>query len=215
MTWPTPPRRATALVALVTAALLSSAYAIGRSLAVDPSRQHATGVAGDLSGPRYTHQPGSPGTARGDRSADSPEAGPDATATAGGGVSGAQAVTGTRQVALTFDDGPDPRYTPQVLAVLRQFRVHATFCVVGENAQRYPELVQAIVADGHTLCNHSWNHNLSLSRRSPGEIRADLLRANAAIRAAVPDAPICWYRQPGGMWSYPVVSAAHELGMTS
>ena len=115
---------------------------------------------------------------------------------------------------MTFDDGPDPRYTPQVLALLREYDVKATFCVVGENAQDHPDLIQAIVADGHTLCNHSWHHDVTLGNRSADQIRADLLRTNEAIRAAVPDAPIVWYRQPGGAWTYPVVSVAQQLGMT-
>ena len=62
--------------------------------------------------------------------------------------------------------------------------------MVGENAQNHPDLVQAIVADGHTLCNHSWHHDVGLGTRSADAIRADLIRTNAAIRAAVPDAPI-------------------------
>ena len=72
----------------------------------------------------------------------------------------------TPEVALTFDDGPDPTYTPQVLALLRPYRVKATFCVVGENAQAHPDLVRQIVADGHTLCNHSWHHDVLLGTRS-------------------------------------------------
>src|SRR5262245_54351466 len=52
-------------------------------------------------------------------------------------------------IALTFDDGPHPKYTPAVLAILRHYNVKATFFVVGASAQRYPELIRAIVADGH------------------------------------------------------------------
>ncbi|HEX5597811.1 MAG TPA: polysaccharide deacetylase family protein [Micromonosporaceae bacterium] len=131
------------------------------------------------------------------------------------GPFGSRQTTGSRQVALTFDDGPDPRYTPQALSLLRRHRVTATFCLVGQNAQAYPQLVRAIVADGHTLCNHSWNHDFKLGSRSPATIRADLVRTNKAIRAAVPNAQISYYRQPGGKWTARVVAVARDLGMTS
>ena len=68
--------------------------------------------------------------------------------------------------------------------------------MVGENAQDHPDLVRAIVADGHTLCNHSWNHDVLLGSRSRRPIRADLIRTNEAIRAAVPDARIATSGSP-------------------
>ena len=61
-------------------------------------------------------------------------------------------------VYLTFDDGPHSEYTPQVLDVLARHDARATFFVVGSLAQAYPELIQRIVAEGHTIANHTWNH---------------------------------------------------------
>ncbi|SCE85118.1 Polysaccharide deacetylase [Micromonospora coriariae] len=98
--------------------------------------------------------------------------------------------TGVRPVALTFDDGPSPAWTPKVLNQLRAARVTATFCVVGREVQRHPELVRRIVREGHQLCNHSWRHDLELARRPVAEIRADLSRTNKAIQAAVPGAKV-------------------------
>lgn len=71
-------------------------------------------------------------------------------------------------VHLTFDDGPHPAHTPEVLDLLDRYDARATFFVVGYLAQRYPELVQRIVDEGHILANHTWSHeNLTkLSRRS-------------------------------------------------
>ncbi|WP_329100679.1 polysaccharide deacetylase family protein [Micromonospora sp. NBC_01699] len=132
-----------------------------------------------------------------------------------GGPYSSRISTGSRGVALTFDDGPNPVYTPQVLAELARFRVRATFCLVGELAAAYPELVRAIAAAGHTLCNHSWSHDPDLGSRSKAAIRTDLTRTNAAIRAAVPDALILYYRQPYGGWTAGAVATARELGMTS
>ncbi|WP_422734642.1 polysaccharide deacetylase family protein [Micromonospora sp. WMMD558] len=210
-----PAARSLGIVLLVLTALLGSAYAIARSLVPDGLR---SGVTTSATGPHYGDQPppsGETGT-RPSRSGD--PAGPrkdtgEPEIVDGIRTYGARSTTGTSTVALTFDDGPDPRYTPQVLAILRDFNVTATFCVVGENAGNHPDLIQAIVADGHTLCNHTWNHDVTLGARSPDRIRADLLRTTEAIRAAAPDAPIAYYRQPGGAWTYPVVSVAQELGM--
>ncbi|MFI7431707.1 polysaccharide deacetylase family protein [Micromonospora sp. NPDC049836] len=121
--------------------------------------------------------------------------------------------SGDRAVALTFDDGPDPRWTPQVLDQLRAAHITATFCVIGRQAQRYPQLVARIVRESHQLCNHSWRHDLNLGRRPVAEIRADLLRTNQAIRKAVPHAKIGWFRQPGGRWTAEELTVARELGM--
>lgn len=128
---------------------------------------------------------------------------------------GLQRGTGVRQVALTFDDGPDPVWTPKVLDRLRAARVTATFCVVGQNARRHHQLIRRIVREGHQLCNHSWGHDLDLGRLPVAEIRADLVRTNKAIQAAVPGARVPFYRQPGGRWTAEVVATAKQLGMRS
>jgi peptidoglycan/xylan/chitin deacetylase (PgdA/CDA1 family) len=131
------------------------------------------------------------------------------------GPFGSRITTGLPDVALTFDDGPDPDWTPRVLASLRQFHIKATFCLIGVNVQEFPYLVRDIVAEGHTLCNHSWIHDIGLGTRSPAWIRADLARTNAAIHRAAPGAKISYYRQPGGAWTPTIVSIAAQLGMSS
>ncbi|WP_372444043.1 polysaccharide deacetylase family protein [Micromonospora antibiotica] len=210
------------VVTLVLAALLGSTYALGRSMTPAPPRQ-PIGASTQIGGAQYGEQPADPDAAptgpddtgpTGAPTADGTDPDSAQPASGGDGPFGSHASTGTGEVALTFDDGPDPTYTPQVLDVLRAYGVKATFCVVGENAQDHPELLQAIVADGHTLCNHSWHHDVLLGKRSPALIRADLIRTNEAIHAAVPDARISYFRQPGGAWTYPVVSVAEGLGMT-
>lgn len=62
------------------------------------------------------------------------------------------------KVALTFDDGPDPEWTPQILDILKQKHVHATFFVIGGNAEANPDLIQRILAEGHELGNHTYTH---------------------------------------------------------
>jgi peptidoglycan/xylan/chitin deacetylase (PgdA/CDA1 family) len=132
-----------------------------------------------------------------------------------GGPFGSRRTTGTPIVALTFDDGPDPKHTPETLRLLRQYGIKATFCLVGVNAKAFPRLVKAIADDGHTLCNHSWDHDVRLGGKSRAAIRANLVRANNTIRAAAPGSRVSYYRQPGGAWTAGIVSVARELGMTS
>jgi peptidoglycan/xylan/chitin deacetylase (PgdA/CDA1 family) len=86
---------------------------------------------------------------------------------------------------------------------------------VGSEVRRYPELVAQIAREGHTLCNHTWHHELDLGSKPVAEIRANLLNTNAEIRRAVPDAPIALYRQPGGKWTPRIVQVAKQLGMKS
>ncbi|WP_189170283.1 polysaccharide deacetylase family protein [Pilimelia anulata] len=131
------------------------------------------------------------------------------------GVFAAGVVTTTkgRGVSLTFDDGPAPGYTPQVLAILRANGVRATFCVVGTQARAHPELIQQIVREGHQLCNHSWNHELNLGRAPASQIRANLRRTNDAIRKAVPGVPIRFFRHPGGNWTPTAIRVVREMRM--
>ena len=66
--------------------------------------------------------------------------------------------TNSKKLALTFDDGPDPQWTPQILDILKAKHVKATFFVIGENAEAYPQLVQRMVAEGHDVGNHTFTH---------------------------------------------------------
>ena len=70
-------------------------------------------------------------------------------------------------VLLTFDDGPDPAWTPQVLALLRQRKVHAVFCVVGREARKHADLLRQIVREGHLLCDHTQDHDERLRLEAP------------------------------------------------
>lgn len=124
-------------------------------------------------------------------------------------------LTGSRKVALTFDDGPHPTWTPKVLDMLRHNGVKATFCLVGTEVQQHPALVARIVREGHTLCNHTWHHELDLGTKPEATIRANLEATNREIQRAVPGAKIKFFRHPGGMWTAAAVKVAREMGMTS
>ncbi|HZN17980.1 MAG TPA: polysaccharide deacetylase family protein [Micromonosporaceae bacterium] len=129
--------------------------------------------------------------------------------------SGPRSFTGSSAVALTFDDGPHPTYTPQILDLLRSYGIRATFCVVGTQVRQHPALVARMVREGHSLCNHSWHHDTSLGSRTAAEIRSDLTRTNAEIQRAAPGARIRYFRQPGGRWTPLVIQVAADLGMIS
>ncbi|BCJ42704.1 hypothetical protein GCM10010168_05540 [Actinoplanes ianthinogenes] len=134
---------------------------------------------------------------------------------AGAGPGKSLLTTGGQQVALTFDDGPDPEQTPKILEMLAKYQVKATFCLVGSQARRHPELVREIVAAGHTLCNHTFDHDLSIGKKTAAQIRADLAKTNKAINDAAPGAPIPFFRAPGGNFSDKLVKVAYADGMSS
>ena len=94
--------------------------------------------------------------------------------------------TGTSggRIALTFDDGPDPRTTPRILATLRRHDAKATFFVVGSQVERHPALLRRIVEEGHTIGNHSYDH-ADMSYLPPAQIRLELLRTQKAVDKAL------------------------------
>ncbi|HWM40755.1 MAG TPA: polysaccharide deacetylase family protein [Streptomyces sp.] len=117
-----------------------------------------------------------------------------------------------RRIALTFDDGPDPVYTPQVLEILRRHRVPATFCVLGENAVVYPGLLRAIADGGHLIANHSWSHP-ALPRLRASDARKELARTSELIEQEV-GAPPVWARAPYGYWNKETLAISAGLGMS-
>ncbi|MGY1841738.1 MULTISPECIES: polysaccharide deacetylase family protein, partial [unclassified Modestobacter] len=121
--------------------------------------------------------------------------------------------TYTRNVALTFDDGPSPRWTPQVLDVLAAHGVHATFFVLGRHAEDDPELVRQVIAEGHSIGNHTRTHP-DLDTLSRSEQAAQMDGATDAIYTASGLRP-CFFRGPGGSHdSASVQELAWARGMT-
>jgi peptidoglycan-N-acetylglucosamine deacetylase len=133
---------------------------------------------------------------------------------AGGGPDGSVALTGSSSVALTFDDGPDPVNTPKILDLLEQHEVKATFSLVGWRARDNPDLVRRIAAEGHTLCNHSWQHLMDLGKRPLSYQKWDLTNTTAMINKAAPDSPVRYMRPPGGNFTPQLIDLIHQYGMT-
>jgi len=89
---------------------------------------------------------------------------------------------GKGAVALTFDDGPSPLSTPILLDLLALYNLPATFFVVGEKAARHPDLITDILAHGHTIGNHSWNHDYFLMLRSQKALWKDIHQTQEILR---------------------------------
>ena len=101
-------------------------------------------------------------------------------------------------VALTFDDGPDPVDTPRLLDLLREKGVKATFFVVGQRADRHPEIVRRAWNEGHLIANHTWSHRPFFCFLSPRQLRFEIERGSQSIER------ICgvrtrYFRSPVGL----------------
>ena len=115
-----------------------------------------------------------------------------------GGVSGRRRQPGC--FALTFDDGPDPRYTATISELLADRGHHATFFVLGAAARRYPELVAQLAGDGHEVAIHGYDHRL-LAFSLPTTVRSQISRTETAAMAATGRPPACLFRAPHGVRS--------------
>jgi peptidoglycan/xylan/chitin deacetylase (PgdA/CDA1 family) len=115
------------------------------------------------------------------------------------------------ELALTFDDGPNPAWTPRLLDLLAEHHVHATFFLLGSRAAAQPDLVRRLVAAGHLIGNHSWSHpNLALT--STPRIREQLTRTSDTLQQ-ITGAPIRFFRPPFGARRPAVLRAARQMGL--
>lgn len=110
--------------------------------------------------------------------------------------------TARRMTALTFDDGPDPSYTPAVLDTLARFGVSATFFTIGRNALAHPELVRRAVAEGHEVANHTQDH-LWLDQLDEARVAEEVDRCTASLHTVAAVRP-AFFRAPRG-WTSAVV----------
>jgi peptidoglycan/xylan/chitin deacetylase (PgdA/CDA1 family) len=116
------------------------------------------------------------------------------------------------EIALTFDDGPNPAWTPRLLDVLDEHGVKATFFLLGGFAQSQPDLVRRIAAGGHLIGNHSWSHP-DLSRTPAKRIREELARTSGTLEQ-ITGVPVRYFRPPFGARRPAVFRIARELGLT-
>jgi len=120
---------------------------------------------------------------------------------------------GSRGVALTFDDGPDPTWTPRVLAMLAERKAVATFFVIARKAEAHPELVRAILDAGHAVGLHSYEHDRLLSLRGERRVRADLQQGMTVLEAITGARPTL-FRPPIGHTNPVIARVADALDLT-
>jgi peptidoglycan-N-acetylglucosamine deacetylase len=114
-----------------------------------------------------------------------------------------------RAVALTFDDGPDPDWTPRVLDVLAREGVRAAFFLIGQRARRAPEIARRIAGAGHDLGNHTWSHR-SLWRCGPAHTEREIQDGHTAIADAAGEPPR-FFRPPWGKTNLAMFGVARQL----
>jgi len=115
-----------------------------------------------------------------------------------------------KKVALTFDDGPNPTWTPKVLDILKEQRVKATFFVLGVCAKAHPALVLRAVQEGHEIGLHSYGH-ANMAHRGRSSVLSDLERNKKALPEAVRALP-AWYRPPYGAFNTGLIRAVTDQG---
>ncbi len=116
------------------------------------------------------------------------------------------------EIALTYDDGPNPAWTPQLLDILARQNIKATFFLIGSYAARQAALVRQIAAAGHTIGNHSWHHpNLALTPAA--RVRNELVRTKATIEG-ITGKKVDLFRPPFGARRPEVLRIARSLGLT-
>ena len=113
---------------------------------------------------------------------------------------------------LTFDDGPDPIWTPRILDVLAWKGVHGVFAMTGEHAQMWPAIVRRVVAEGHQLCDHSMTHPHVLTLDSAHQI-GEVQHGYDAIKTAAGGVAPRWWRAPYGQSRVALDGYAHSIGL--
>lgn len=117
------------------------------------------------------------------------------------------------RICLTFDDGPDPEHTPRILDVLAEYKIRASFFVLGAAAEQFPHLIERAINEGHTLGNHTYSHPhpwLIMPQRA----RTEVSRATKCIQQITGYAPR-WFRPPHGRLRTAMVDQARRENMTT
>ncbi|WP_206503227.1 polysaccharide deacetylase family protein [Streptomyces chrestomyceticus] len=118
-----------------------------------------------------------------------------------------------KSLNITIDDGPDPVWTPKVLATLKKYDVKATFCMIGPQAAAHPDLVKQVVAAGHKLCDHTISHNTGMDHQPEAYQSKQIADAQQMIEKAAGGPRVDYYRAPGGAFTPYSRKLAAERGM--
>jgi len=119
---------------------------------------------------------------------------------------------GAKLIALTFDDGPYPVFTPLLLDRLEDLHVHATFFLIGRDAQEWPDLAKRIESDGNEIGDHTYSHP-DLDRETPAQVREEILRGRDVLWQLTRDPSVDWMmRPPHGRYTEETLRVAQSLG---
>jgi len=123
----------------------------------------------------------------------------------------AEVPTREKVVALTFDDGPHPDFTPAILDALEMYQVKATFFMIGERMQKYPQIVERVVADGHAIGNHTYDHPHDLESLASPEVIRELDDCEQIIEQMT-GRRTHLFRPPRGLLNGTILTIAKEEG---
>jgi peptidoglycan/xylan/chitin deacetylase (PgdA/CDA1 family) len=123
------------------------------------------------------------------------------------------AAASRKEIALTFDDGPDPRITPSVLDLLDQVEARATFFCIGQRAAACPELVREIVGRGHLVENHSYRHSNLFAFHGLGRLRQEITRGQEVLGELAQRRP-CLFRPPARIRSFLLEPVLASMGLS-
>ncbi len=122
--------------------------------------------------------------------------------------------TNKKQIAITFDDGPNPEFTKKTLDLLKQFDAQATFFCIGRNIEKHPEILKEVFRNGHEIGNHSYIHSNEYGFFSTDKIKQDIAKNATLIKEAIGKTPLL-FRPPFGVTNPKIARAIISLKLTS
>lgn len=122
--------------------------------------------------------------------------------------------TSEKYISITFDDGPNPEFTPKILSLLKKHGAKATFFLIGKNAEKYPEIVHQIIEEGHSMGSHSYSHSKNFGFFSTEKITSELIHANS-IFEEITGKKLKMFRPPFGVTNPKIKKALLKTGHKS
>lgn len=119
--------------------------------------------------------------------------------------------TSENYISITFDDGPNPEFTPKVLSLLNDHNAKATFFLIGKNVEDHPEIVRQIIADGHSIGNHSYSHSNNFGFFSSEKVTDELNQTNSILKEITGN-EIKMFRPPFGVTNPNIKKALKNTG---
>ncbi|WP_308637436.1 polysaccharide deacetylase family protein [Paenibacillus silvisoli] len=119
-----------------------------------------------------------------------------------------------KKIALTFDDGPYPKTTNEILDLLKQYNAKATFFVVGHRVKEFPDTIKREIAEGHEVANHTYNHVFLTKGTTASTIQKEIMQTEDSLVELTGKRPHL-FRPPGGFYNERMIQISHKLGYTT